>query len=70
MISLIEQSREHFIRIELYKKLYRQFWDACEAYNNGSSYNDVLRLYFGSSCKVEAVSHRRIENSTVDINPN
>ena len=70
MTSLIEQSRERFIRIELYKKLCRRFWDACEAYNNGSSYNDVLRLYFGSFCKVGVVSHRRIGNSTVDTNQN
>ena len=63
MTSLIEQSRERFIRIELYKKLCRRVWNACEGYHNGSSYNDVLRLYYGSFCKVGVVSHRRIGNN-------
>ncbi len=68
LTSLIEPSREHFTEIQLYKKLFRRFWDACEAYSNGKSYNDVLKLYFGSSCKAEVVSHRRIGNSIGDSN--
>ena len=50
MISLIEQPREHFIRTELYKKLYLRFRDAFEEHNNGSSYNGcaeiILRRFF------------------------
>jgi hypothetical protein len=43
MVSLIDQSRKHFIDIELSKKLFRRFWDACEAYSAGKSYSDVLQ---------------------------
>ena len=46
MVLLIDQSRKHFVDIELYKKLYRRFWQACEAYRNGKTYNDVLKLFF------------------------
>jgi hypothetical protein len=70
MTSLIEQSREHFIDIQLYKKLYRRFWQSCEAYENGKSYSDVLTLFFSNFCKGEVVSHRRIENSNIDTNQN
>jgi hypothetical protein len=68
MVLLIDQSRKHFIDIQLYKKLFRRFWHACEAYRNGKSYNDVLKLFFSNFCKEEAISHRRITNSNIDIN--
>ncbi len=70
MTSLIEQSREHFIQIRLYEKLYRRFWHVCEAYSNGKSYSDVLKLYFSGSCKAGVLSHRRIGDSNVVVNQN
>jgi hypothetical protein len=67
MLSLIDQSRTHFINIELYKKLFRRFWKSCEAYQNGQSYSDVLQLFFGSLCKEHVTSHRKITNTNIDI---
>lgn len=66
MLILIEQSREHFVEIELYKKLFRRFWFACLAYKEGKSYQDVLKLFFSSSCKGEVIAHRKIVNSNLD----
>ncbi|CAM4846024.1 unnamed protein product, partial [Rotaria magnacalcarata] len=34
MVLLIEQSRDHFVNIDLYKKLFRRFWQTCEAYRD------------------------------------
>ena len=34
LLSLIDESRNHFTRIELYKKLLLRFWNCLEAYKN------------------------------------
>lgn len=66
MLMLIDQSRAHFLEIRLYEKLFRRFWKSCEAYNDGQSYGDVLKLFFSSSCKEQVSSHRQVVNTNID----
>lgn len=70
MVSLIEHSRQHFVHIELYKKLFRRFWQTCDGYQNGKTYQDVLKLFFSNLCKEQISSHRRIGNTNVHSNQN
>ena len=66
MLSLIEQSRDHFVEIQLYKKLFHRFWNACLSYKQEQSDRDVLKLFFSNSCKEQVFGHRKIVNSNLD----
>ena len=66
MVKLIEDSRVSFIQRNVSIKLYRRFWRTLEAYANGDSYTEVLKLYFSSLCKSDGEQHRKITNSNLD----
>ena len=66
MIKLITESRKHFAERNIALKLFRRFWRSIEAYSQGQTYADVLKLFFSQLCKTSVQSHRRI--STKNIN--
>lgn len=66
MTRLIPQSRENFVEKRIYLKLFRRFWKAMSAYEQGQSYSEVLQLYFSNHCSGTVISHRKITNSNLD----
>ena len=65
MLQLIPMSRIHFVKTKLYVKLIRRFLKTLEAYHNGSSYGEVLKIFFSHLCKSDSLSHRNISNSNL-----
>jgi hypothetical protein len=49
-------------------KLFRRFWRAIEAYSQGQTYADVLKLFFSQLCKSTIQSHRKITNTNINEN--
>ena len=66
MIKLISESRKHFVEREIALKLFRRFWRSIEAYSQGQSYADVLKLFFSQLCKTAVQSHRRISDKNIN----
>jgi transposase len=66
MLALIPKSREDFQEKNLHLKLFRRFWRTLEAYNQGQSYSEVLKLFFSNLCAGDVTSHRRITNANLD----
>jgi hypothetical protein len=66
MIKLISDSRIHFVEREIALKLFRRFWRSIEAYSQGQTYADVLKLFFSQLCKTSVQSHRRISNKNIN----
>lgn len=64
-VKLISQSRDIFEEKKVSLKLFRRFWKAVDAYNEGKSYSQVLQLFFSNLCKGEAIIHRRITNTNL-----
>ena len=58
MLLSTEQSRGHFVEIQLYKKLSHRFWNACLSYKQGQSYQHILKLFFSDSCKGKFCSQK------------
>ena len=65
MCSLISESREHFIDINLYIKLIRRFWRVLSAYKNGNSYQEVISTYFSWKSKGNNKNHTIISNTNL-----
>ncbi len=65
MLTLIPKSREHFHEKNLQLKLFRRFWRTLQAYNQGQSYSEILKLFFSNLCVDDVVSHRRITNANL-----
>jgi hypothetical protein len=65
MCSLIRESREHFIDINLYIKLTRRFWRVLSAYKNGNSYQEVNSTYFSWKSKGNNKNHTIISNTNL-----
>lgn len=66
MIKLISDSRIHFGERNIALKLFRRFWRSIEAYSQGQTYADVLKLFFSQLCKTSVQSHRRISNKNIN----
>ncbi|CAF3053204.1 unnamed protein product [Rotaria sp. Silwood2] len=66
MIILIADSRIHFVERNIALKLFRHFWRSIEAYSQGQTYADVLKLFFSQLCKTSVQSHRRISNKNIN----
>jgi len=66
MIKLISESRINFVERKIVLKLFRSFWRAIEAYSQGQTYADVLKLFFSQLCKSTIQSHRQITNTNID----
>ena len=66
MIKLITESRKHFVERNIALKLFRRFWRSIEAYSQGQTYVDVLKLFFSQLCKTSVQSHRRISNKNIN----
>ncbi|CAF4571541.1 unnamed protein product, partial [Didymodactylos carnosus] len=66
MIKLISDSRIHFAERKIVLKLFRRFWRSIEAYTQGQTYADVLKLFFSQLCNTTVQSHRRISNKTIN----
>ena len=64
-VKLISQSRDVFEEKKISLKLFRRFWKAVDAYNEGKSYSEVLQLFFSNLCKGEAIIRRRITNTNL-----
>ena len=67
MLKLIVESREYFLEKEIYLKLLRRFWMCLEAYKNGQSYTEVMKMFFSSQCEGTVKTHTRISNSNLDV---
>ena len=66
MFTLILKSREDFQEKNLQLKLFRRFWRTLEAYNQGQSHSEVLKLFFSNICVSDVVSHRKVTNANLD----
>ncbi len=67
MLKLIVESRENFQEKEIYLKLLRRFWRCLQAYQDGQSYAEVMKMFFSSSCEGTVKTHTRISNSNLDV---
>lgn len=63
MMQLIPLAKDAFAERNIHLKLIRRFWKTVEEYQRGTSYGDVLKLYFANLCKPDVTSHRRIFNN-------
>ena len=61
--QLLIESREHFIQIQLTKKLFRRFWNCLIAYRNGATYSYIMTQYFSGKSTGKNTSHTKIANS-------
>ena len=59
-------SRIRFVERQIALKLFRRFWHSIQAYSQGQTYSDVLKLFFGQLCKTTVQSHRRISNKRIN----
>ena len=53
----MDESRKHFIQIELLKKLLLRFWNCLESYKNKESYSEIIIKYFSGKSKGKNKSH-------------
>ena len=67
MIQLIDEAKEEFERKGLYMHLIRRFWWTIHAYNNGATYEEVLRTYFSGKSKAKTQEHLRISNNNLTM---
>ena len=65
MLKLIVESRHNFHEKNVHLKLLRRFWRCLNAYQNGQTYGEVLRLFFSKLCTGTSTSHARISNSNL-----
>ena len=68
MLKLISESRQVFTDKRVHLKLFRRFWRSLDAYNEGQTYEQVLKMFFGSLCSGTGQSHRRIMNTNIECN--
>ena len=66
MLKLIPDSRIHFVERQIALKLFRRSWRSIQAYSQGQTYSDVLKLCFSQLCKTTIQSHRRISNKNIN----
>ncbi len=64
--NLFVESRNSVIERNLVAKLWRRFLRTISAYKLGLSYDEILKLYFGSRSKENIQEHRRI-TSTIKV---
>ncbi len=67
MCELIKESRNDFIRKNLYVKLIKRFWRCLVGYKNNASYFDILKTYFSGRSKANIESHRKISNNNLNM---
>ncbi|CAF2058210.1 unnamed protein product [Rotaria magnacalcarata] len=65
MLKIIPQSRENFRTRYVDLKLFRRFWCTLHAYNEGQTYEQVLKSFFGNFCSAPVQSYRRITNTNL-----
>ncbi|CAF3196935.1 unnamed protein product [Rotaria socialis] len=65
MMRLIPESQDNFVTKQVHLKLFRRFWQSLDAYQQGKSYGDVLKLFFSGRCNSTIISHRKITNSAI-----
>ena len=66
MIKLIADSGMDFVERNIALKLFRHFWHSIEAYSQGQTYADVLKLFFSQLCKTSVQLHGRISNRNIN----
>ena len=66
MLKVFAASRENFQEKNIHLKLLRRFWKCLQAYKNGQSYVNMMKMFFSSSCMVETKSHTQVGNSNLD----
>jgi transposase len=64
--SVFNQARDATKTTNLNEKLWRRFWRTIQAYKDGLTYGDILKLYFGSKSKENVLEHRRIALSNLN----
>jgi hypothetical protein len=65
MVHLIFESRRVFTDKNIHLKLFRRFWRALQAYFEGQTYGQVLKLFFSNSCRDTIQAHRKITNTNI-----
>ena len=65
LLQLFPQAKKNFVDRNISLKLFRRFWKAMSAYDQGKSYADVLKLFYSNSCSATIVSHTRITNTNL-----
>ena len=65
-MTLLSESREHFVSIGLNMKLIRRFWNCLFAYKNGESYQEIMIKYFSGKSKGTNKSHTKISNRQLE----
>ena len=68
MLKLITESRVNVLEKRISMKLFRRLWRFLQAYSQGETYADVLKLFFSQFCKTAIQSHRQISNTSIDEN--
>ena len=67
MTNLVDQSRQNFSQKFIHLKLFRRFWKALQAYHDGKSYEQVLKLFYSNLCVGKINAHRRIGISGLNL---
>ena len=63
LISLLKESRSHFVQIELFKKLILRFWHCLEGYTNKETYCEIMLKYFSRRAKGKNVQRLQTVNA-------
>ncbi|CAF4927624.1 unnamed protein product [Rotaria socialis] len=66
MIRLIKESQTNFEQQQVHLKLFRRFWKCLEAHNQGKTYNDVLQLFFSTTCTGANKEHLKVRNTNLN----
>ena len=65
LISLLNESRTHFIQSKLANKLLLRFWNCLHGYKNKKSYSEIIIQYFSGKSKGKNESHTKVSNSQI-----
>ena len=68
ILKLMAELRENFQEREIHLKLLRRFWKCLQAYKDGQSYAEVMKMFFSSSCTGNVKSYTRIMTKRKLIN--
>jgi hypothetical protein len=65
LISLLNESRTHFIQNNLANKLLLRFWNCLHCYKNKKSYSEIIIQYFSGKSKGKNESHTKVSKSQI-----
>jgi hypothetical protein len=66
--ELITSSMRQFEEKNLNIKLWNRFWKACEMYQSGCTYQEVLQELFGAKQSTEVAHHKKNKNFNTLLN--